>query len=206
MRLSRRSSFTLTGAMPQSAQARAARGFTLVELAITVVVLSVLMAMAAPLFTAMSNGNRLTSNANEIVAAMQIARSEAVRRNARTSFCQSTNGTTCSDVSPWQGWLVFADANGDNVVDADEIVRTGVFEVPVQVIASGNVTNGSIVFRADGLAYAGNNLLEANMRVCLPVDDPATNARDVNIAIGGRIAVRDPVDAPTDTCPAPGDL
>jgi type IV fimbrial biogenesis protein FimT len=200
MRVSRRSSST-----HKYAQARSARGFTLVELAITVVVLSVLMAMAAPLFTGMSNSNRLTSNANEIVTAMQIARSEAVRRNAPTFFCQSTNGTTCSNISPWQGWLVYADADRDNVADADEIVRAGVIEVPMQIIASGNVANAQMVFRSDGLAYAGNNLLEANMRVCLPVTDPALNARDVNIAIGGRITVRAPINA-AGACPAPGNL
>jgi type IV fimbrial biogenesis protein FimT len=185
--------------------ARAARGFTLVELAITVVVLSVLMAMAAPLFTGMSNGNRLTSNANEIVAAMQIARSEAVRRNAPTFFCQSTNGTTCSNVSPWQGWLVYADADRDNVADADEIVRSGVIETPVEIVSSPSVANGEMIFRADGLAYtAGNDLLEANMRVCLPVTDPELNVRDVNIAIGGRITVRPPINA-AGICPTPAD-
>ncbi len=200
MRLSRRNS-----SPPRIAQARAARGFTLVELAITVVVLSVLMAMAAPLFTGMSNGNRLTSNANEIVAAMQIARSEAVRRNAPTFFCQSTNGTTCSNVSPWQGWLVYADADRDNVADADEIVRSGVIETPMEIVSSPNVANGEMIFRADGLAYtAGNDLLEANMRVCLPVTDPELNVRDVNIAIGGRITVRPPINA-AGICPTPAD-
>jgi type IV fimbrial biogenesis protein FimT len=184
-------------------QTVAARGFTLVELAITVVVLSVLMALAAPLYTGMTNGNRLTSNANEIVAGLQIARSEALRRNARTAFCQSTDGTSCSAAAVWQGWLVFADADRDNVVDAPEIVRSGVFAAPVQVIPSSNITNSSVVFRADGLAYAGNNLLEANLRVCLPVTNPSENARDVNIAIGGRIAVRAPIDA-AGACAAPG--
>jgi type IV fimbrial biogenesis protein FimT len=205
MQVSRRSSSTFCSSPILSTSAKRARGFTLVELAITIVVLSVLMAMAAPLFIGMTNGNRLTSNANEVVTAMQIARSEAVRRNARTSFCQSTNGTSCSNVSPWQGWLVFADANGDNIVDADEIVRTGVIEAPMQVIASSNITNTRVVFRADGLAYAGNNMLEANMRICLPVTDPALNVRDVNIAIGGRITVRAPINA-AGACSAPGNL
>lgn len=199
MQVSRRSRFP----RPRT-PAMAARGFTLVELAITVVVLSVMMAMAAPLFTGMTNGNRLTSNANEIVAALQIARSEALRRNARTSFCQSTNGTTCSDNAAWTGWLIFADADGDNIVDADEIVRSGVIEAPIQILPSGNITLSSITFRSDGLAYTGNDLLEANVRVCLPVTNPELNVRDVNIAIGGRIAVRAPVDA-AGACPVPGD-
>ena len=198
MHVSRRSRFP----RPRT-PAMSARGFTLVELAITVVVLSVMMAMAAPLFTGMTNGNRLTSNANEIVAALQIARSEALRRNARTSFCQSTNGTTCSDNAAWTGWLIFADADGDNIVDADEIVRSGVIEAPIQILPSSNITLSRITFRSDGLAYTGNDLLEANVRVCLPVTNPEVNVRDVNIAIGGRIAVRAPVDA-AGACPVPG--
>ena len=182
---------------PKSAQARAVRGFTLVELAITVVVLSVLMAIAAPLFTGMSNGNRLTSNANEIVAAMQIARSEAVRRNARTAFCESSDGATCTGNTPWVGWLVIA-------VEANEVVRAGVFEAPVQVSSSPNMINRTVLFRADGQAYAGNDLLQANVRVCLPVTDPELNVRDINIAIGGRITVRPPIDA-AGACPNPAD-
>lgn len=183
------------------------RGFTLVELAITVTVLAVLLGLSAPLFTSMVNGNRLTGNANELVAAVLIARSEAIRGNVRTSLCQSTDGATCSNTSPWQGWIVFTDVDGDNLVDAGEIVRAGIIEAPVQVLTSSNVTNANarITFRADGLAYAGNNLLEGNLRVCLPVTNPALNVRDVNIAIGGRVAVRAPINA-AGACDAPGNL
>jgi type IV fimbrial biogenesis protein FimT len=183
------------------------RGFTLVELAITVTVLAVLMGLAAPLFNEMMSGNRLTGNANELVAAVQIARSEAIRGNVRTSLCQSTDGATCSNASPWRGWIVFADANGNNLADGAEVLRAGIIEAPVQVLSSASVTNANtrITFRADGLAYAGNNLLEGNLRVCLPVTRPALNVRDVNIAIGGRIAVRPPINA-AGACNAPGNI
>jgi type IV fimbrial biogenesis protein FimT len=192
---------------PRGMRARHAGGFTLVELAITLVVLAVLIGMASPLFTRLINGNRLTGNANEMITAMQIARSEAVRRNARTFFCHSSDGTSCSaaPAGGWDGWLVFADEDTDNVVDPAEIVRSGIIEDPIQLIASPSVTNSRIVFRPDGLAYAGNDLLEANMRVCLPVTNPNLNVRDVNIAVGGRIAVRAPIDA-GGACAAPGNL
>ncbi len=191
-----------TGARAASRRA-AAGGFTLVELAITVVVLAVLIGISIPLFTGLINGSRLTGNANELVAALQIARAEAIRLNVRTTVCQSADGLTCTNATPWRGWIIFADNDGDGVVDAGEIVRTGVVEQPVQVIPSGNIVNSRIVFRADGLAYAGNNLLEANMRVCLPVVNPNLNVRDVNIAVGGRVAVRAPINA-AGACPVPG--
>lgn len=197
----------LTRAPSRGLSRSLSRGFTLVEVAITVTVLAVLLGLSAPLFTGMINGGRLTGNANELVAAMLIARSEAIRGNVPTTVCQSADGANCSNASPWQGWIVFTDVDRDNVADGNEIVRTGIIEAPVQVLASDNVADADerITFRADGLAYEGNNnnLLEGNIRVCLPVTNPVLNIRDVNIAIGGRVAVRPPS---TDvTCPAPGD-
>lgn len=182
----------------------ASGGFSLVELIVTMVVLAITVAVSVPMFTGMVNNGRLVSNANELVAAMQTARSEAIRRNVRTILCHSADGATCSAApgTGWRGWVVFTDADNNNAVSAGELVRSGIIEAPVQVSASPSVTNARIVFRADGLAYGGNNLLEANIRVCLPVTNPDTNVRDVNVSVGGRVAVRDPINA-GGTCPAP---
>jgi type IV fimbrial biogenesis protein FimT len=193
---------------PKTGGRARASGFTLVELAITVVVLAVLIGISAPLFTGLINGNRLTGNANELVAALQIARSEAIRRNARTTLCQSADQMTCTSASPWRGWIIVSDVDNDGVLEANEIVRTGVIEQPLQVVVSPSISGGNhrIVFRADGMAYRnnGNVLLEGNMRVCLPVTNPNLNQRDVNIAVGGRVAVRAPLNG-SGACGAPGD-
>ncbi len=194
--------------LPAARRGRRARtaGFTLIELMIAVFVLAVAIAFSVPLFTNVVNGSRLTANANELVAAMQSARAEAIRQNRRASLCGSDDGLNCSNTTPWRGWVVFADADADGIVDAGERVRSGTIEAPVQVIPSANITaaNNRILFRADGLAYGnGNILLEANLRVCLPTTNPPQNARDVNLAMGGRAAVRPPVNA-AGACPAPG--
>jgi type IV fimbrial biogenesis protein FimT len=167
------------------------------------VVLAVLVGIATPLFTGLMNSNRLTSNANELVAALQIARMESIRRNVRTTICQSADQLTCTDSSPWRGWIIFADLDGDGTVDANEVLRTGRIVAPMQVIPSQSITLNRIVFRADGMPYtSGNILLQGNLRVCLPVTNPQRNARDVNIAIGGRAAVRAPANL-SGACPAP---
>lgn len=185
---------------------RGSRGFSLIELMVTLGVLAVVIGIAAPLFTGMTNSNRLTGAANELVAAFQVARSEAIRRNVRTVICESTDSATCRNGSPWRGWIVFTDFNRNNIPDAGEIMRTGTFEAPLVVLASSNIPNNRVVFRADGLAYNDNALLEANMRVCLPANQPEANARDVAITIGGRVGVKAPVDAAGNTCPAPGNI
>lgn len=181
---------------------RPARGFTLVELMITVAVLAVVAGLAAPLFAGVINGNRLTSTANELAAGIQSARMEALRRGVRVSLCQSTNGTTCSTTSPWRGWLVFADANGNNAPDAGEITQVGTIEAPLRVTNSSNLANARLTFRADGIAYSADTLLTGNIRVCMPATNPPRNARDVNIAPGGRVSVRNPAAGVGASCPA----
>ncbi len=182
---------------------RRTRGFSIVELVITLVVLSILAAFAIPQITAVINASRVTSEANDLLVGMQLARMEAIRGNVRTTFCASNDGATCANAAPWQGWVVFADRDFDGANDPGELVRAGNIEAPITVRASTNLTNNQIVFRADGLAYRGNALLAGNLRVCMPRNNPPQNARDISIAVGGRIAVRPAANVGVG-CPAPG--
>ena len=68
-------------------------GFTLVELAVTVAILAILIAIAVPSFTVVVNNNRLASQANALVGALQYARTESVRLNQRVVLCQTADGT-----------------------------------------------------------------------------------------------------------------
>lgn len=72
------------------------RGFTLVELVITLVVAAILFAVAIPSFNNLINTNRLTTATNTLVGALNTARMEAIKRNGSVQFCSnvaSTNGT-----------------------------------------------------------------------------------------------------------------
>ncbi|HYQ21986.1 GspH/FimT family pseudopilin [Stenotrophomonas sp.] len=83
----------------------AAAGFTLLELMITVAVLAILVTVAVPSFTAMIARNQITAAGNDLIAALQFARHEAVRRNAAVQVCASGDGQDCSDAG-WQTWVV----------------------------------------------------------------------------------------------------
>jgi len=114
---------------------RRVRGVTLAEVMVVVGIVSILAMLAAPNFSAMIERNRINSAANELMMALQLARSEAIRLNSTTTLCRSANGTSCASPTGWEnGWIVFHDRNGDGsvtpaqagppAVAADAVLRT----------------------------------------------------------------------------------
>jgi type IV fimbrial biogenesis protein FimT len=88
-------------------RSREARGFTLVELMVTLLVLAVLLGLAVPSFRDAALSSRLTGYANDLVASVQVARSEAIKRNASVTLCASTDGSTCAEDVGWEvGWII----------------------------------------------------------------------------------------------------
>ena len=87
---------------------RRSAGFTLLELMTTLSVVGIVLAVGVPSYLSVVRNNRAATNANELVAALTIARSEAVRRGDRVSLCRSNDGASCGGA--WtDGWIVFVD-------------------------------------------------------------------------------------------------
>jgi type IV fimbrial biogenesis protein FimT len=102
---------------------RLQHGFTLSELLTAVSVIGISLALVAPGFEAVTSNNRRATAINQLVNSLHVARSEAITRNSRVTLCPSTDGETCTGGSAWaDGWVVFADLDGDQVLDADDIV------------------------------------------------------------------------------------
>lgn len=181
--------FPLGRAVPATHTSKAgrSRGFTLIELMVTLVVLAVVMGIAAPSFSDMINRNRLTAAANELVSALQVARMEAIRRNARVMLCPSTDGSACAG-SDWSRLIVFVDANGNSAPGdtGDEIVRNvQISESGITVAGSSNVaTNQRLGFGADGFARVGNaGAKEGALSACSSKVPVAENTRDVVVEV-----------------------
>lgn len=125
-------------------------GFTLVELMIVVAVVAILTAIGLPSFSATIRANRIATRTNALIAAVSLARSEAVRSNVAAGLCARATDTTCG-VNWDNGWLVFTDTNGDGAPSASEVDR----------VTSGNSdmtvtgTAGTILFTSRGMNASG---------------------------------------------------
>ncbi len=204
---------------PRTTQA----GFTLLELMITVTILAVVTAMAVPSFHSLIMMNRLAAEANEFIAAMNIARGEAIRNNSRTILCRASltdgqvdpaEGCVTDGDGNWAGWLVFIDADGSGGYNpnaasnpAETVIRTHVFQGNrLRVVSSDALADAGnrFIYRPDGLARPpGQTLLQsATLRFCEESEDVSENARDVRLGGGSRLGI---IRNSSSTCASPED-
>jgi len=86
------------------------RGFTIIELMVTVTLAAVLMTLAVPSMRDVGLSGQLRSVSNDLLASTRFARSEAIKQNAVVRLCVSADGNTCGSGSWEQGWIVLANA------------------------------------------------------------------------------------------------
>lgn len=102
---------------PLSRRRRRGGGLTLTELLVALLVAAVLAAVAVPDFKALLVRQRLRAGANDLFAAIDLARSQAMTRGRRITLVPLDAG------GDWaRGWMVFADSNGNLLADAGEEV------------------------------------------------------------------------------------
>jgi len=139
------------------------RGFTLVEVLITIAIASILLTIAIPSFRYVTNSNRIAGEVNGLLGDLQFARAEAIKEGRTVTVCTSADGATCAGVTTWQsGWIVFSDPTDVGVVDPGETIlrQQAAFSSTDTFNASNGV--GVITFNRDGYAIgiANGTLLE----------------------------------------------
>jgi len=118
------------------------RGFTLIELMITLAVAAILLTVAVPSFQTLIKRNALTARTNNFIADLHFARGEAAKRGSDVSVCPSSNGTTCdTSAANWKnGWSIIP--TGQTAVRRSEAL-TGTLTL--------STTKAKIIFKSSGI-------------------------------------------------------
>jgi type IV fimbrial biogenesis protein FimT len=152
-------------------------GFTLIELMITVAIMGIMMTVGLPSFQSIILGARLTSASNAMVGALQLARSEAIKRHRTVIIAPLTGG--------WQsgGWQVFVDVTANGTYDSATDILLTKFDALSSSITVNPSYSGSIAYESTGRAKS-----LGNVRFCSPAGDNQ-DFRAVVVALTGRVHV-----------------
>lgn len=175
---------TRTRPLRGSSAPRRPAGVTLVEIVVALAIASGLL-----MLTGLSTRDWLPRmyqrhHAEALVQAMQLARSEAIKRGHRVDVCPSANLATC-DAGPWHhGWIVFADADRDGQRDpAESVVRVEPAVGHGVTVRANRPVARYVSFTAEGHARMTSGALQmGTFTVCLQ----GQTAIDVVLANGGR--------------------
>jgi type IV fimbrial biogenesis protein FimT len=157
-------------------------GFTLIDVIVALVVAGVLLTIAVPSMRDFIQDSRITTNTNEIVLSLSLARTQAVTRHTTVSLCASDDGIDCT-ATDWElGWIVFTDNGVLGAVDADDIV------LHVQQALGG----GGKLTGPDLITYEDSGMLVAACENCTDGDyfsrgSGSTTARSSVGNIAGRM-------------------
>jgi type IV fimbrial biogenesis protein FimT len=96
-----------------------AGGFSMIELAVVLAVAAVLLGVGIPNLRPLIEQQRLRSTVNDLFAALDLTRSEAIGRGSRVELAPADPRG-----ADWnRGWVVFVDRNGNQRPDAgDEVI------------------------------------------------------------------------------------
>lgn len=100
-----------------------AKGLTVIELMITVVILSLLLVVAVPGMSRMVINNSVDIDRDTLYSFLLTARSEAITRGTKVSICKSSDLATCDDSLAWAaGWILFSDRGADGIINDDDTI------------------------------------------------------------------------------------
>lgn len=164
------------------------RGFSLVEMIITVAILAIIAAIAVPSFTQMIQNTRIRTAAESIQNGLQVARAEAVKRNAKVKF-------RLNDAD--SGWVVCEVVNvadncpGEELIQSRSTAEGSAADVTATTVPADNT---SVVFTGMGLIEQGSNpFTQVDVDMSEDVMS-AADSRELRILLGagGSIRMCDP--------------
>ena len=167
----------------------------MVELAIVMTIVAILMAISIPSYKYVTNSNRIAAEINGLLGDMQYARAEAIKEGQTVTVCVSSNAAsaapTCTGGTSWQnGWIVFADVNGDQQVTAgtDTVLRQQAPFTSTDTFVANN-TLTAVTFNREGFpvtSTAAANTADQTWRLhATPTNNQST--RCIKVGLNGQV-------------------
>jgi type IV fimbrial biogenesis protein FimT len=173
------------------------RGFTLLELMLTITVAAIILGLGIPNMVQFIRNSRLTSAANDLLVSIHVARTEAVKRRLPTRVCFSADPTAtlpACNGNGTQGWVSWVDTNNDGDADTGEAIigRHGALPSTLTLKTKPSGNAGYVAYRANGFSppaaddLTGVVLCDARGNQALYAGTDISAARGVLIAATGR--------------------
>lgn len=166
-------------------------GFSLIELMIGIAVMVVVVALGIPSYRVWIQNTRIRTATESIQSGIQIARAEAVKRNARVQFvlADTHSGWTLGCETP------VADNNGDGVADCPAVIQSRAASEGSSADTTVTATpadNDTIVFTSLGVIDSALSPFTQ-----LDISSTALSVTDsrplrVTIGVGGNVRMCDP--------------
>ena len=176
-----------------SARPVAPHGFTLLEALVALTILAFVAGLSVPAYGTYLRAYRLHREAQLLGWALQLARSEAIKRNSRVNVCKSFDRVHCAKAGGFEaGWLVHADpgttgkpASGDPPLRIEGPAPEGI------TIRGNKPVADFVSYTAFGHPrLLGGGLQMGTFTLC----SPGSRAVHVVLANSGRIRIEDTAD------------
>lgn len=172
------------------------RGFTLVEMMVTIAVLVILATVAVPGLQEYAVRSGMAAIRDDFAIALQRTRADAISRNTCVSMCQLASGSTSAcapeaELGQWhQGWLTYVNDSCSGEVPVGGVSAGDVISVRQpsnqRYTLADNLKSGVVTFDARGSLVSG----AATYGVKDSLDKDSKHARDIVVSKQGRVVVR----------------
>jgi type IV fimbrial biogenesis protein FimT len=179
---------------------QAEHGFTLVEMLIAIAVLGILIMIGLPSMTTWIQNTQIRTHAETTVSGLQLARAEALKRNATVRF-QFVNSLTasCALSTSGKSWVVsLTDPTGLCNLDPSETVSPMIIQKKDGSEGSPNTTlaagASAVVFNGLGRSTGGNVTIDITNTVGGACGSAVGQMRCLQIQVtpGGQLRMCDP--------------